>query len=85
MNKASVVLLLVANLPTYLLVGWVVFGTWSNFLEILWFLLRGHDFRSYEEEREMGPDAFLKTAAFVLMSGSVMVAEYHVYCWLLRR
>ena len=40
MDAASVVLLLVLNLPTYLLVGWVVFGTWSNFVDAPWDALR---------------------------------------------
>ncbi len=77
MDTATIIFLLIADLPIFLLFGWLVFGNWRGFLETLWYALSacGWDY-DYGDEAPKLWWALLKVLWFLVTVAAVIGAEF---------
>jgi hypothetical protein len=76
-TRTTIILLVMANAPIYFLFGWLVFGTWSKFVEALWYVFcaAGYQF-DYGEESQRRLLALVKVLWFLISAAAVVGLEY---------
>jgi hypothetical protein len=82
MGTLGIVALVAASIPSYIVIGWVIFGSWSGFLEALWVsLFCGHE----PWVTEGWEDAWWLTVKFfffLLAVAAFTYAEYQLLAYL---
>lgn len=90
-----VLVLILANIPTYIFLGRIFFKGWRDFFDCVWSIgivnyslqMYGYRFgwRSPPDEEVDAMYAVLKLLVFGLVSLCCIAAEYHAIVWLLAR
>jgi hypothetical protein len=74
------VVLGLVNLPSYLVLGWLFFGTWSNFVDTIKVSFWSDEYP--DEDAFDAMRASCKLLFFLVSAVALLFAEYQLGCWI---
>jgi hypothetical protein len=77
MGITGIVILVVLNAPTYLLLGWMFYGSWSGFVDAVWYFFTNSSEFKVEEQPAAMMNA-LKLCGYLFSIVVVVYAEYRL-------
>ena len=77
LDKSGWIILALANIPTYFILGWLVFSNWSNFWDSIKFWFTPDVLSLFNGERVDNFWAEMKILWWILLCVAVVFAEAH--------